>query len=164
MNNPSAVSDEQGEWFEVYNPGAVAINMNGLVIRHQDPMKDPNATTLISADVYVSAKGYVVLGLNNDTTTNGGVTVKYVYPKEVNLNNTADYLALETTSSPAVIVDATSYDQTSGLDPSGKSRSLNPSFLSAAENDDDLHFCEANTLIVGSTDYGTPGGPNDPCN
>lgn len=164
MNNPSAVTDANGEWFEIYNPGTMTVNMKGLVIRHQDPMKDPTAVSSIASDVFVSAKSYVVLGLNGNTATNGGVTVHYVYPSTVNLNNTADYLAIETTDTPPLIIDATTYDQLSGLDPKGKSRNLNPLFLTAMDNNDDTHFCEATSVIVGSTDLGTPGAPNDPCN
>ncbi|MFP6685594.1 MAG: lamin tail domain-containing protein [Polyangiaceae bacterium] len=164
MNNPSAVTDANGEWFEIYNPGMMTVNMKGLVIRHQDPMKDPTAISSIASDVFVSAKSYVVLGLNGNTATNGGVTVHYVYASAVNLNNTADYLAIETTDTPPLIIDATTYDQLSGLDPKGKSRNLNPLFLTAMDNNDDTHFCEATSVIVGSTDLGTPGAPNDPCN
>ena len=63
-----------------------------------------------------------------------------------------------------MVIDETTYDETSGLDPSGKSRTLNPLFLSASSNDDDTNFCEAASTIPSSTDLGTPGGPNDPCN
>ncbi len=32
MNNPSAVGDSEGEWFEIYNNGSQDININGLEI------------------------------------------------------------------------------------------------------------------------------------
>ena len=33
MNNPSAVSDSNGEWFEIFNPTAAAIDIDGWTIR-----------------------------------------------------------------------------------------------------------------------------------
>ena len=56
------------------------------------------------------------------------------------------------------------YDEASGLDPSGISRSLDPLFLSASSNDDDTNFCEAKSMVPGGMDLGTPGAPNDACN
>jgi len=36
MQNPSAVSDGDGEYFEVYNSGGAAVNMNGYTIVDND--------------------------------------------------------------------------------------------------------------------------------
>ena len=33
MQNPSAVSDSDGEWFEVLNIGDVSLNLNGWTIK-----------------------------------------------------------------------------------------------------------------------------------
>ena len=33
MQNPAAVTDANGEWFEVYNPMSVAADLNGLSIQ-----------------------------------------------------------------------------------------------------------------------------------
>jgi hypothetical protein len=160
MNNPSAVSDSAGEWFEIYNDTGSAIDLAGLVIVHQP--NDPQATHTIAQSVMVPAGGFAVLGINANASTNGNVTVDYQYANTVNLNNTADYLAIETANQ--VVIDELSYDQVSGLDPDGKTRNLNPQYLTAFDNDTDLRFCEATTPISGGTDLGTPGVGNDNCN
>jgi hypothetical protein len=159
MNNPNAVLDDSGEWFELYNASSGPIDLLGLVIRHD--AVDPAKTHAISSSVIVPAGSWVVLGNDGDPAANGNVNVSYVYPFGVNLGNTADYLAIE--RADAVVIDATAWNEASGLDPAGASRSLSPSAMSAAANDDDSSFCEASSFIAGSIDKGTPGGPNDAC-
>jgi hypothetical protein len=163
MNNPNAVADTAGEWIEIHNATTAPIDLKGLVLRHQAVASDPNAVHTIAQSVVVPGGGFVVLGINGDANTNGKVKVDYVYPNVVNLANDKDYLAIETAGSPAVLIDEVSYDEKSGLDPKGKSRSLNPMMLDATKNDTDQNFCEAKTLIQGSADYGTPGAMNDGC-
>ncbi len=160
MNNPAAVDDAAGEWFEIYNASGASVDLVGLVIRHQSVTVDPSATFTINVSVVVPAGGYAVLGLNGNASTNGGVNVSYVYPSTVNLSNTADHLAIE--AGVGNVIDAVSYNETSGLDPNGKSRSLNPSFLSHLQNDNDTNFCEATSVMSGG-DAGTPGAANDAC-
>lgn len=163
MNNPKAVADSAGEWFELRNTTGGAVDLAGLVIRHD--AADPAAVHTIGASVVVPGGGYVVLGVNGDAGTNGGVDVAYVYPAAVSLGNGADYLAIETADAQPVVLDETSWDEASGFDPDGASRSLDPGFTSAAANDDDAHFCAATTLVgAAGSDHGTPGAANDPCN
>jgi hypothetical protein len=159
MNNPSVVNDDAGEWFEIHNATGTAIDLQGLVIRHQPVATDPNATLTVGASVIVPAGGYVVLGINGNSGTNGGVAVDYAY-SGINLSNTSDYLAIE--DGLGTTIDEVSWDEASGLDPNGKSRNLDPLFLSDLDNDDDTHFCEASSAMTGG-DTGTPGGANDPC-
>ena len=74
MQNPSAVSDGAGEWFEILNTGATDINLNGWTISDDD-----SDSFLIEQDVIVMAGHYAVLSNNSDSATNGGVTVVYQY-------------------------------------------------------------------------------------
>ena len=50
----------------------------------------------------------------------------------------------------AVTIDETAWDETSGLDPDGKSRNLDAAAMDATMNDDDGFFCEASSVIAGS--------------
>lgn len=159
MNNPAVVNDSAGEWFEIHNTSSVAIDLDGLVVRHQGPTVDPNATVTINASVIVPAGGYAVLGNNGNSATNGGVAVDYVY-SGVNLANTTDYLAIE--DGLGSTIDEVQWSSTSGLNPNGKSRNLDPLFFSDLDNDDDTHFCEASSMMGGG-DAGTPGQSNDAC-
>ncbi len=157
MNNPMEVSDAAGEWFEIFNTTGSDIDLQGFVIHHDD-MDPPH---LVATSLVVPALGYAVLGNNSDPLTNGGVTVDYV-ATDIFLNNTVDLLGLEAPG--GLIIDDLIWDQASGLDPDGASRSLDPNFIDALANDDDTNFCEATTFISGGAgDRGTPGAANDPC-
>lgn len=155
MNNPGSVNDNLGEWFEVLNPTGIAIDLAGLVL------DDTLASHTIATSVIVAPGGYVVLGANADTATNGGVAIDYVYDT-LKFANAAGGLTIRTPT--MVVVDATAYDEASGLDPDGQSRSLDPKFLSASMNDTDAHWCAATSFIGGvAGDRGTPGKANDAC-
>jgi hypothetical protein len=160
MNNPDAVTDDYGEWFEVYNATGASIDMQGMVLRHQFITYDPTATHTISSALVVTAGGYVVLGTNDDTTSNGNVSIDYEYPGSLNLSNSRDYLAVETDT--GIVIDETRWSS-DAFEPVGRSRNLDSAHLSAADNDDDTHFCEATSYITGSPDRGTPGTANDSC-
>lgn len=157
MNNPNEVLDADGEWFEIHNTTATPIDLNGFTIYHDTS----GAPHVVTTSFVVAGGDYAVIGVNGDTLTNGGVTVDYVIP-ELSLNNNIDFLALESPLSDTI--DELDYDQASGLDPDGASRSLDPNFLAYDANDDDTNFCEATSFISGGAgDRGTPGAPNDPC-
>jgi lamin tail-like protein len=158
MNNPAAVTDENGEWFEIYNTTAHAIDLTGFVLRHQP---DQIQSYVIASPLVAQPHNYVVLGRSADMAVNGGVVVDHAYGSVVSLNNTSDYLSIETPA--AVTIDETAWDELSGLDPDGHSRNLDAAAMDATMNDDDTFFCEATTSIPGSIDHGTPGAANDAC-
>ncbi|MDX1417767.1 MAG: lamin tail domain-containing protein, partial [Candidatus Promineifilaceae bacterium] len=91
MNNPAAVSDSVGEWFEVYNTTGSAIDINGWTIEDND-----TDSHVISSggSLIVPAGGYLVLGNNTDTATNGGAPVAYSYGSSWFLSNSADEVVL----------------------------------------------------------------------
>ena len=95
--------------------------------------------------------------------TNGGIKVQYQYKSNINLSNKKDLLAIQTGGQQPVVIDETTWNEKSGLDPKGASRNLNPNFLKASLNNDDTNFCAATAPILGSTDKGTPGAANSTC-
>ena len=92
LQNPAAVADTAGEWFEVYNAANLAIDLNGWTIadagtdnhRIQTPNGEP---------FWLPAGGYLVLGRNADASTNGGVSIAYRYAGFI-LGNTDDEIIL----------------------------------------------------------------------
>lgn len=155
MNNPSAESDDSGEWFELHNTTTHPIDLGGLVLE-SGSVSHPIATS-----VKIAPDGYAVLGINATAATNGGVPVDYQYTL-LKLQNDKGSLKIRTAG--MLVIDATTYDEASGLDPDGRSRSLDPKFLSASMNDTDAHWCPATSFISGNQgDRGTPGKPNDAC-
>jgi DNA/RNA endonuclease G (NUC1)/uncharacterized protein YjdB len=78
-------ADVLGEWFEVFNAGADAVDLHGWQIQSRSSTGLELHT--IAASVIVPAGGFVVLGNNADAATNGGVPVAYSYGGDIILNN-----------------------------------------------------------------------------
>ena len=155
MNNPGTVSDDAGEWLEVHNATGQPIDLAGL------ELVSGSMVHTIASPVKIAANGYAVLGANAMTATNGGVPVDYQYT-QIKLQNNTGALTIRTAA--MLVIDKTSYDEASGLDPDGRSRTLDPKFLSASMNDTDTHWCAASSYISGNNgDQGTPGKANDAC-
>ncbi len=74
LQNPDAVSDSSGEWFELHNPGGSAVDIEGWTIAD-----DGSESHLIAngGPLSIPAGGFLVLGNNDDSGTNGGATVDY---------------------------------------------------------------------------------------
>ena len=92
MQNPAAVADTAGEWFEVYNATSQAIDLNGWTIADAGTdnhhIQTPNGEPL-----WLPAGGYLVLGRNADASANGGVSIAYRYAG-FTLGNTDDEIIL----------------------------------------------------------------------
>ncbi len=88
LADPAAVSDNDGEWIELFNAGDVAINLRGWTLA--DLGSDRH---VIANDVLVEPGAYVVLARNGDPAVNGGVNAAYVY-SGLALANGADELLL----------------------------------------------------------------------
>ena len=158
MQNPSAVGDSVGEWFEIQNVSGADINIDGWTISDlgSDSHVISNGGTL-----NVPAGGFVVLGNNTNTGTNGGTPVDYSYGGSWFLSNSGDEILLTDPSS--VEFDRIEYD--GGLvwpDPNGASMNLDPASTTTAANDDGANWCDA-TFPFGDGDLGTPGAANTTC-
>ncbi len=120
MQNPSDVADDKGEWFEIYNAESNDVNIDGYIIKDNgsDSHTIDNGGSLI-----VSSGGFIVLGINSDNATNGGLTVDYQY-NGFSLGNSDDEVIL-VYSDGTTIVDKVEYDNGSTFpDPSGASMVL----------------------------------------
>ncbi|MEP4195853.1 MAG: ExeM/NucH family extracellular endonuclease [Aliishimia sp.] len=152
MQNPSAVLDSSGEWFELYNPGATDIDINGWTVADND-----NDSHVIDngGPLIVSAGGYIVLGINADSATNGGVNVDYEY-SGISLTNGADELVLF--NADTTEVDRVEWDGGPLFpDPSGASMSLDDS---DSDNNNGSNWSTASDTF-GDGDFGTPGSINN---
>ena len=92
MQNPAAVSDTAGEWFEIYNAANQAVDLNGWTIADagvdHHRIQTPNGEPL-----WLPADSYLVLGRNTDSSSNGGVLIAYRYAG-FTLGNTDDEIIL----------------------------------------------------------------------
>jgi predicted extracellular nuclease len=153
MQNPSAVTDGSGEWFEIYNPTASDIDIDGWTIRDDgsDSHLIDNGGSLI-----LPAGGYLVLGNNGDSATNGEVAIDYVYPSNWYLGNGDDEVIILDDSLNEI--DRVEYDGGPNFpDPNGASMSLSDP---TSDNNEGANWCES-TTPYGDGDFGTPGLDND---
>lgn len=152
MADPRAVSDASGEWFEVHNPGAAPVDLDGWIFSSRNDVPHTIQGTLV-----VPAGGYVVLGNNADGATNGGVPVDYAYPSNVALANSSDWIALQ--DPDGAVVDNVTWTRSAT---SGASRAL----VDPVCDNGEVHgaaWRTSSAAWVGSAgDFGTPGASNGP--
>ena len=158
MKDPSKVSDDYGEWFEVYNTTSTDITLCASWIFEDD---DGDSFALSAGTrVSVPAGDTAVLGRSSDTSINGGATVDYAYATGFRLANGADEVVLVHDGSE---IDRIEYDDgVDWPDTSGRSLSLDPSLLNGSDNDDGSNWCSGSSSY-GDGDKGTPAGANDSC-
>jgi DNA/RNA endonuclease G (NUC1) len=154
MPNPAGVDDTLGEWFEIYNAGTAAVDLQNYRIASAN-----DAVHVINASLVVPAGGYVVLARNGNPASNGGVTANYSYAhQQFNLNNSnTDWLALR---DPAgVSLDSVHWGTASP--PTGASRGvIDPSLENTQMSGTGANW-STQTSVYGLGDKGTPGAIND---
>jgi len=150
MQNPSAVSDANGEWFEIVNASMDTIDLNGFIIKD-----DGSDSHTISSSVTVMPYSYAVLGKNADSNTNGGLTVDYQYSGFTLANGADEIIIIDPYGNT---IDSIAYDGGPDWpDPNGASMAL-----FGFETDDNnlgYNWVESDTPF-GDGDYGTPGSNN----
>lgn len=154
MQNPSAVGDADGEWFEIFNTTAGDIDINGWTISDNDFDSHVIAN---GGPLVVPANDFLVLARNSDTGVNGDYTSAYQYGDDIALANGADELIL--TTAGAVEMDRIEYDGGAVWpDPTGASMALS-NFT--ADNNDGVNWTTATqreqTYVGATGDLGSPG-------
>ena len=156
MSDPNVVTDSRGEWFEIHNPSLTStIDINGWTI------KDRGSNSHVishGSPLLIPSEGYLVLGINNDLLTNGGVVVAYQYAN-FTLTNTEDEIVLVDTLGKEI--DSVEY---TALFPrkSGAALSLVPLAGNEETNDLSTNWCTAPNPF-GDGDLGSPGSINPNC-
>ncbi len=156
LQNPNAVSDSDGEWFEVWNATGADIDLLGALLLGASETE----VEVIAGSLVVPAFSFVVLGQSEVVEVNGGVAVDYEFTTDFTLGNSADSLSLVFGDT---VIDAVAWSGVSPWpDPEGASMTLSPSLLDAVSNDDGAAWCTA-TSFFNELDRGTPGADNDSC-
>ena len=153
MQNPDAVSDTDGEWFEIYNASSHEIDLNGWIIKDQD-----SDSHTISQSVVIQPGEYLVLGRNANSASNGGVDVAYQY-SSFYLANSADEIWLLLPDGSTVI-DRVEYDGGPNWpDPTGASMYFDGQW---ADDNNDPQFWKVSQLPWSGSagDLGSPGFSN----
>ncbi len=150
MQNPLVLSDSVGEWFEIYNAGVDAVDINGWTI------KDLGTNIHVidnGGPLVIDAGAYMVLGLNAEIMALEGVTLGYQYAG-IALGNSDDELVLLDVDLQEI--DSVSWDGGPNWpDPSGISMQFN----GMGDNNDPANWVAA-APVFGSGDFGTPGALN----
>jgi hypothetical protein len=158
MHDTDVVSDDFGEWFEIYNPDAIGTyDLFGCQIRDS-----ANAHT-IDAHLLVPPHVFRTLAI---FTTGGGFVPDYTYSGIKFDNDNADSVSIYC---GLTLIDKFAYSAAQAA-MGGHSFSVDPAHYNSVDNDDPANFCLATTIYnqatSGSTvvsDYGTPGATNPPC-
>ncbi|NNK80050.1 MAG: T9SS type A sorting domain-containing protein, partial [Flavobacteriales bacterium] len=155
MKDPASVEDGFGEYFEIYNLEDTIVDINGWVLSDDGS----NSHTINNGGPLTIGSGeFLVLGINSDGLTNGGLTVDYQY-SSYTLSNGDDEVIL---SVGANEVDRVAYDDITFPDSTGASLNLDPGSFDAIANDNGANWCFS-TSTYGDGDQGTPGSANDAC-
>lgn len=141
MRNPAAVSDSDGEWFELRNATPDDVDLRGWSVGDGD-----SDLHVIETSVVLPAGGYAVLGRSADASRNGGAVIDYAYADSVALTNDADTLSVSDQYGQPV--DTVRWDR-AWLRPNGASVANVPD-----------GWCVSGPQY-GLGDLGTPGAPND---
>ncbi len=157
MNNPGAVGDPAGEWFEVYNDSSRTLILNGLDLYTTTKHHQIASTTTLS----LAPGEFMVLGSDDNAADNGDVSVQYEYAT-LSLGNETDQLTIGTGTTE---IDTVRWDDGATMpDPQGATMMTDRGIYSAVINDDATQWCEAR-IAWGYTngDKGSPGELNEFC-
>lgn len=151
MQNPSAVSDSNGEWFELYNTSDTAVNIDGWIIQDNGS----NSHTInYGSSLMIDAHSFLVLGNNADTSNNGHINIAYEYDG-FSLGNSDDELILF--NNLMIEIDRVEWDNgVTFPDPNGASMAF---VSTSADNNIGSNWRQSlNSLVSG--DFATPGNCN----
>ncbi len=158
LNNPNAVSDAYGEWFEIYNTTDRTVYLNGVIVTSSvdddyHVIRGGSPIPLAAGDVYLLAK-------NGDPDVNGNVAVDYTY-SDVVLSNESDDLMLV---ADGLVLDTVTWDDGATMpDTAGSSMTLDPDAFDHVLNDNPAVWCPGDIPWAAFTDFGTPGTMNELC-
>ena len=145
MANPVAVGDSRGEWFELFNPSAEAIDLRDITIG--DDGRDRHR---IESDLLILPGHYLTLARNGDPAVNGGFAADYVY-RDFSLANSSDEIVLRDDTTEWLRLE---YGP--GFAVAGRSRVLAGIAMTLAN-----YQLAPEHVIYGLGDAGSPGSAGD---
>lgn len=152
------IGEPAGEWFEVYNPAAYAVDIRGMQIRDA-AATSPVLIPTTGPALLVLPRAYALIARTATLAISGGPVVALATYDSISLNNGPETLTISTAGGEQV--DSVSYGGTgwTAIMISGRSLSLRPGILDATMNNTATNWCAAGTSYA-SMNFGTPGAPN----
>lgn len=161
LANPGGtITDASGEWFEVYNAGTFAVDLQNLVIA-DSAASGRRPYHVVASSVSVPSGRYRVLGNTTNTTSNGGVAVDYAYGSALALANSLDAIKISRVyGTDTLTLDRVVYASAAISAQNGISRELiNPALDNT--NVDGSNWADASvSAVYGAGGRGTPGAQN----
>ena len=157
MYNPTALSDTEGEWFEVYNHSDQSINLQNLILGRDEANRHT-----ITESLTLSPGAYVIFERGDSATT---ASLSYVFGSDLLLPNTGAVLSIfneGTEAEPGALIFSVDYGEPDFPVGSGASICLNPALLNASDAAQGSSWCVSSS-IYSTGDPGTPGTVNDAC-
>ncbi len=156
MYNPAALSDTEGEWFEIFNASTETIDLFQLVIKEGSEVQH-----IISEPLSISPQDFIVLA----KTAGAAVTASYVYGSALTLTNTGQEITLSNygdDGSNGSVISTVNYGAAGFPDGNGASIILDPLSYDADAAQSGANWC-LSTSAFETGDLGTPGADNDAC-
>ncbi len=144
MANPAAVSDTNGEWFEIHNLTGNSLDLNGITL--SDSGSNLHVVDF-AGPLILNPHDYLVFGRDGDASSNGGYTADYVY-SGFTLSNSLDEIILS-----AGEVEIVRLEYASGFVVAGVSRELTGAVGLPLDGAD----YALSIAPYGDVDLGTPG-------
>lgn len=150
MADPATISDANGEWFELHNPGTATVSLTGFQLASAN-----DAAVTVTGAVSIPAGGYVVFAKNTDNAVNGGLNAVFGFGAMNLANNATDWLLIR--DNVGALVDSVSWG---AVPPTGASRAKRGMFVDCTPLNDARAWGTSVASYV-STNRGTPGLAND---
>ncbi len=150
MIDPISVSDSDGEYFEVYNNSATAIDLQGFVVA--DEGSNFHVISSANGQTIIQPNSYFVFARNADATTNGGVQAQYDLDSFV-LSNSSDEIII--TSPGGQVICQVVY--TSSLFPITAGYSIEFTGSLTLDNNSDASLWKQAEYAYNEVDFGSPG-------
>ncbi len=157
MPDPSALSDTEGEWFEVYNNSDHPINLENLILQ-----RNGSNVHTIKENIELAAGEFYVMARSINATD---AVNSYVYGTDISLTNLGSTIAIHnegTESVPGPLIFSVDYGATGFPSGAGSSISLNPTRFTSADAVLGTSWCLSSS-VYNTGDSGTPGMMNDLC-
>lgn len=158
MYDPSAVPDRAGEYIELQNVTASALDLTGLTLFTATGQRH----TLSSARgaTQLAPFGLLLLGANSNRMENGGLNLDYVW-SDLTLGNGSEQLRLQ--SGTSVLTSFAWGVETDLPDPSGASLQRASGCFDPPDASYPACWCSSTHLWPGGQDLGSPGSLNPDC-
>ena len=154
MPDPINMSDADGEFIELYNPGPAPQDIGGWRLEGAD-----GEVATLPSPLGIAAGEHLILSRSDEFGAASGLVPDAVY-EGMTLSNGADEVRLVHPS--GLVVDALAYDQEWPLI-SGRSLELKTEALDHQSNDLPANWCSSNAPAYSLGNQGTPGEANGPC-